>query len=271
MNKRDFLVLTTSLVISTLASSHLASANEANTFPLRKVYPDVRVIDTTNLTGKLDELTVIDVRPSFEYELLHIKGAINLPIEDIKFIENAKKANAETGKALVFYCGNANCAKSYQAVMKVRQVLGLDRTWAYDSGIEAWTKINPQLTISLDQPLDPKKMISEEKFKAHLLLPKDFVSKATADTNAKVIDLRDRSQTDGVSLFPLREIRTNLDIVSLKKIIADAKQANQAIYFYDYSGNKIKSLQYLLEDMGMKEYYFMQGGMGGYYEMLKGK
>jgi rhodanese-related sulfurtransferase len=271
MNKRSFLVLTTSLVISALAASPLANADESNTFPLRKIYPEIRVIDTANLTGKLDDLTVIDVRPSFEYELTHIKGAINLPIEDSKFVESAKKANAETGKALVFYCGSESCAKSYQAAMKARNVIGLDRTWAYDSGVEVWAKTNPQLTISLNKPLDPKTLIGEDKFKAHLLSPKDFISKATADINAKVVDLRDRSQTEGVSVFPVREIRTNLDIVSLRKIIAEAKQANQAIYFYDYAGNKIKSLQYLLEDMGMKEYYFMKGGMGGYYEMLNGK
>ncbi len=271
MNKRNFLVLTTSLIIGSLTASHLASANEAESFPLRKIYPEVRFIDTASLAGKLDTLTVIDVRPSFEYDLLHIKGAINLPIEDAKFAESVKKANAETGKALVFYCGNDDCAKAYLAAMKVRKDIGLDRTWAYDSGIEDWVKANPQLTVSLNHPLDPKSLISDEKFKAHLLSPKDFMNKATADTNAKVIDLRDRSQTDGVSLFPLREMRTNLDITSLKKIIGDAKQANQAIYIYDYSGNKIKSLQYLLEEMGMKDYYFMQGGMGGYYEMLKGK
>lgn len=271
MHKRRFLVLTTSLLISTLAASPLASAAESNTFPLRKIYPEIRVIDTATLAGKLDDLTVIDVRPSFEYELIHIKGAINLPIEDSKFVESAQKANAETGKALVFYCGTETCAKSYQAAMKVRQVIELDRTWAYDSGVEAWVNTHPQLTISLNRPLDPKKLIGEDKFKAHLLSPKDFISKATADSNAKVIDLRDRSQVGGVYLFPLREIRTNLDIVSLKKIFAEAKQANQAVYIYDYAGNKIKSLQYLLEDMGMKDYYFMNGGMSGYFDMLQGK
>lgn len=271
MNKRHFLAATCSLIIATVIPSSLTVAAETEAFALRKIYPEIRTIDTTTLANKLNDLTVVDVRPAFEYELLHIKGAINLPLEDSKFVENAKKANSETGKALVFYCGTETCAKSYQAVMKVRKDISLERTWAYDSGIEAWIKANPQLTISLDKPLNTKSLISEEKFKAHLLSPKDFISKATADTNAKVVDLRDRSQVDGVSLFPLREIRTNLDIPGLRKIFTEAKQANQAIYIYDYAGNKIKSLQYLLEEMGVKDYYFMHGGMGGYFDMLQGK
>jgi len=271
MHKRRFLLLSASLAFSSLGLGSFALADEAESFPHRKFYPEIRVIDTATLTRTLDDLTVIDIRPSFEYELLHIKGAINITREDSNFVESVKKASAETGKNLVFYCGSVKCPKSYQAAMTVRKAVGLDRTWAYESGIDDWMQVNPQLTISLDKTLDPSKLIREDKFKAHLLSPKDFISKATADTNAKVVDLRDRSQINGVSLFPMRELRTNLDIAGLKKIFADARQANQAIYIYDHGGNKIKSLQYLLEDTGIKDYYFMQGGMIGYYEMLKGK
>jgi rhodanese-related sulfurtransferase len=269
MHKRSFLVLSASLILGTLLPSTTVRAADAEEFPLRKVFPLVKVIDIDELKNKLNEFTIVDVRSPFEYSIMHIQGAANIPLTDRDFIERAQKFRADTGKSLVFYCNGHHCAKSYEAASKASVVGKMTNTIAYDGGINDWAKANPELTLLLDKPLNPKAMISSDQFNAHLLEPKDFVSKVRADTSAKVVDLRDSFQTDGVSLLIMRETRTGFDIPSLKKVITEAKQANQAVFFYDAAGLQVKPLQYLIEDMGLTNYYFLKGGVDGYVAMLK--
>ncbi|MDD2892800.1 MAG: rhodanese-like domain-containing protein [Halothiobacillaceae bacterium] len=270
MIKRRFLVLCASLVFGSLLSGSLAFAEEAENFPLRKAFPEIKVIETADLTQKAGDYTVVDVRSPFEYSIMHIQGALSLPISDRKFVENAKQAAADTKKPLVFYCNGHRCAKSYEAAMLMTKA-GATNVLSYDGGISDWATSNPQLTLLLDKPLDPKALINDAKFKSYTLSPKDFMSKAQAQPTAYVIDVRDSFQVEGVSLFPGRDYRTGLDIAKLKKVINAAKEGNQPMYFYDATGLQVKPLQYLLEDQGVKEYYFLQGGIAGYFDMLSGK
>ncbi|MEW5839316.1 MAG: rhodanese-like domain-containing protein [Pseudomonadota bacterium] len=270
MHKRRFLHLAASLVASALLSGSYAFADEAEAFPLRKNFPEIKVIETADLTSKLGDHTVVDVRSPFEYSIMHIQGALNLPISDKKFVANAKKAAGDSGKTLVFYCNGHRCAKAYEAAMAMTKA-GSVNVLAYDGGINDWAKTNPQLTLLLDKPLDPKMLISDAQFKAHALAPKEFMNRLQTQPAAYVVDVRDAFQVEGVSLFPGREIRTGLDIPKLKKQIEAAKAANQPIYFYDATGQQVKPLQYLLEDQGVKDYYFLQGGIAAYFDMLKGK
>jgi len=269
MHKRHFLALTASLFFSSLVSVSPTFAGDTE-FPLRDPFYKIKVIETSNLKNSLDKYTVTDVRSPFEYSIMHIQGAINLPLADNKFVTNAKQAASDTGKPLVFYCYGHRCPKSYEAAMAIAKA-GANNTIAYDGGIEDWAKAYPELTVLLDKPLDPKALIGDAQFKAHTLSVKDFMSKAQAQPTAMVIDVREIYQTEGMSLFPGRDIRTGLDIPKLKKQISDAKTANQPMYFYDAVGQQVKYLQYFLEDQGVKEYYFLQGGMAGYFDMLKGK
>jgi len=270
MHKRRFLVLTASMVFGSLISSSLAFAAETEAFPLRKNFIEIKTIETSDLKSTMANYTIIDVRSPFEYSIMHIQGAINLPLSDKKFVANAKQAASDTGKPLVSYCNGHRCAKAYEAAMAMAKT-GANNTIAYDGGIADWAKMHPELTVLLDKPLDPKALISDAQFKTHALDPKDFMSKAQAQPTAIVVDVRDSFQMEGVSLFPGRDIRTGLDITKLKKAIATAKETNQPMYFYDATGLQVKPLQYLLEDQGVKEYYFLQGGMGSYFDMLKGK
>ncbi|HES77160.1 MAG TPA: hypothetical protein ENO09_09180 [bacterium] len=270
MHKRSFLVLTASFVLGSLVSASFALADEADTFPLRKTFPEIKVIETADLASKMNEHVVVDVRSPFEYSIMHIQGAVNLPLSDKKFVDSAKSAAADSGKVLVFYCNGHRCAKAYQAAMAMTKA-GSAKVLAYDGGISDWAKMNPQLTLLLDKPLDPKSLIGDAQFKAHALSPKDFMSKAQAQSAALVVDVRDSFQVEGVSLFPGRETRTGLDIAKLKKQISAAKDASQPIYFYDATGLQVKPLQYLLEDQGIAEYYFLEGGIAAYFDMLSGK
>lgn len=247
-------------------------AGDENPFPFRKNYPDVQIIETAALQAKFEQYSIVDVRSPFEFGIMHVKGAHNVPVSENQFADRIKALHKEANKPMAFYCNGHTCEKAYQAAIKARQMAGISQVVAYDGGIFDWAEANPKLTSLLDKAeLDPKSLISEDKFKAHVLAPKAFIDKARAQANAPVIDLRDTYQSDGISLFATRDIRTGFDMPRLKTILADARQKNQTVFFYDASGHQIKHLQYFVEDAGLKDYFFMDGGMVGYYAMIRAK
>lgn len=246
-------------------------AEEAKPFPFRDNYPQIQVIETADLTAKFDLYTIVDVRSPFEFQIMRIKGAHNIPLANPDFADKIKALYQESSKAMVFYCNGHTCEKAYQAAVKARQMANVENAIAYDGGIFDWAKANPKMTGLLDKPeLDPKALISDEKFKAHVLAPQDFIDQVRA-RDGMVIDLRDTIQSDGISLFATRDIRTGFDMTRLKSLISEARQKGQPVFFYDASGNQIKHLQYFVEDMGLRDYFFMKGGMVSYYAMIQKK
>ncbi len=63
------------------------------------------------------EATVIDVRPSDEYEAGHIRGAINVPLEELpkRLSELSRK------QQVVAYCRGPYCMLAYDAVAQLRK------------------------------------------------------------------------------------------------------------------------------------------------------
>jgi len=271
MNKRRFLLLTTSLALGAMLSNFPAHADDADSFPLRKVYSEIKVIGIDDMTAKMNIFTVIDVRSPLEYSIMHIQGAINIPLSDKKFVDNVKQTVANNGnKMAAFYCNGHRCHHSYEAA-KAMTLAKTPDTIVFDGGINDWAEKNPQLTILLDKPFDSKALITEAKFNAHSLAPAEFMRKAREEPNAYIIDIRDKFQRDGVTLFPGRDINTGMEVEKLKNTINAAKSANQTLLIFDDSGARGWPLQYFLEDMGVKNYYFMKGGIVGYGQMLQGK
>lgn len=267
MLKRATLIL----LALVLGSSQPLLADDANPFPFRKNHPQVQVIETRDLTAKFDQYTIVDVRSPFEFDIMRIKGAHNIPVAQPDFADKVKALHQKSGKPMVFYCNGHTCEKAYQAATKARQMAKVEQAIAYDGGIFDWAKANPKLTSLLDKPeLNPSALIGDDKFEAHLLEPQDFIDRARAG-NTMVIDLRDTLQSDGISLFATRDIRTGFDMPRLKGLIGEARQKGQTIFFYDAAGHQIKHLQYFVEDAGLKDYFFMKGGMVGYYAMIRQK
>jgi len=62
-------------------------------------------------------VTVLDVRPTEEYEFGHIPGAINIPVGDIeKYIKDIP-----TGQEVIAYCRGPYCVLAFEAVAKLRE------------------------------------------------------------------------------------------------------------------------------------------------------
>lgn len=234
-------------------------------FPGRDLYPSIPYIELDDFHKKFSETVVVDVRSQYEFSTLHIKGAKNIPLSGKTFVNDMRQLRAKTDKKIVVYCNGRTCMKSYKAARKagINDIKGVV---AFDAGIMDWSKAHPKLAVLLDEPLnDAKKLISKEKFHDHLISPSKF-GERIASTNDIVLDVRDRFQREGLSMFVGREYRVSLDDKrKLLRYIKKAQGDNKALLIYDAAGKQVRWLQYYLEQQNMKNYYFMKGGIRAYY------
>jgi len=245
----------------------LANAAD-NEYPFRVRYPDVSIMTTEELAKRYNEVLVIDVRSKYEFETLHVKDAVNVPLKTDfgnKMVQLREKHN----KPFVFYCNGKTCVKSYNAALLAAKAR-LDNIYAYDAGIFDWAKAQPEKTALLGvSPVAAEKLISSDTFKKHLLAPKDF--SARVGDKSVVLDVRDRRQRDS-ALFPFKEERAQLD--ELKKVdvaIEKALTQKKTLLVYDQAGKQVRWFQYYLENKGVKDYYFMKGGAQAHFDHFLGK
>lgn len=244
-------------------------ANAANDeYPYRVRYPDVAVMTTEELGKRYNEVLVIDVRSKYEYDTLHIKGSVNVPLK-VGFGEKMVQLREKHNKPFVFYCNGKTCVKSYDAALLAAKAR-LENIYAYDAGIFEWAKAQADKTALLGvSPVAPDKLISSDTFKSHQLSPKDF--SARVGDKSQVLDVRDRRQRDS-ALFPFKEERAQLD--ELKKIdtvIQAALAQKKTLLVYDETGKQVQWFQYYLESKGVKDYYFMKGGSQAHFDHFYGK
>ncbi len=67
--------------------------------------------------SKEDLVTVLDVRPSEEYEVGHIPGALNVPLEEIE----QHLANLPKGQEFIAYCRGEYCVLAFEAIAALRK------------------------------------------------------------------------------------------------------------------------------------------------------
>lgn len=255
------------LLFNLLLASN-AVANED--FPGRKQYSNVAYITLDDLYKKLHEVIIVDTRSNYEFNTLHIKDAINIPISRFDFSKRIQKLHQEIKKPIVFYCNGHNCLKSYEAVYKAKYYAKVNNSYAYDGGIDEWANNYPELSVLLGQyPADHNKLIPSKEFQKHLLKPADFLEK-TKD-NCIVVDVRDGPQRHE-HIFSGFEysVRLDRDDLELLNIYIDkSRKENQALCIYDAVGKQVRWLQYYLKENKFQNYYFMEGGAMAFSNMSK--
>jgi rhodanese-related sulfurtransferase len=236
--------------------------------PHRTKYKDVPVVEIEDVPARLESAWIIDVRSKYEFETLHIKGAINVPLGDIKYGKKLKALLEKEDKPIIFYCNGGTCKKSYKALLKARKY-GLDNTSAYDAGIYNWANRYPKHSVLLGKhPMQAGQFISNKTFKARLINAETF--KGRRKNNAVVLDIRDYAQRDN-PLFPFEEERAQLkDISKIKRLVQNVKKTKKTLLVYDKVGKQVRWFQYFLEKEGVKNYYFMKGGSEGYFQETLG-
>ncbi len=255
--------------LSISATFDVFAAENAPEFPGRELYPLVPVIELEELNKRFADVAIVDVRSKYEFDTLRIKGAVNIPLSSPTFVEQINELRTKDPRPIVVYCNGKTCMKSYKAALTC-SVNKIDNVEAFDAGIMDWARAYPEQAVLLGRsPVDPNKLISQDQFKKHLLSP-DQYGEQVASSSAIVLDVRDRFQREGLSLFVGRERRAYLDdIDTLDKYIEKAKRENKTLLVHDAAGKQVIWLQYYLEDKGLRDFYFMDGGTSAYYEQMK--
>lgn len=76
----------------------------------------MRMADLQQAMADHDDLTLIDVRPTSEYEAGHVPGAINIPVADLA----DRMADLPRGTPIVAYCRGPYCVMAATAVHQLR-------------------------------------------------------------------------------------------------------------------------------------------------------
>ncbi len=96
---------------------------------------------------------------------------------------------------------------------------------------------------------------------AYLLTAEEFKAKI-APRYGEVLDLR--GDIDENFLYPLNRIAATLeDSANLERHLDKQLKRKATVLAFDQDGSKIVQLQQMLERKGIKNYYFLKGGVDG--------
>jgi len=244
------------LFISVSLLSFSLSATEK--FPLRKKYSSLPVIELAELEKSYGNVTIVDVRSKFEYDTLRIKGAVHVPLALGRAFKAAlNDLISKSNKTIIFYCNGTTCSKSYKAgkLAKKNRVTNFK---VFDLGVMGWANKNPDKSVLLGKsPIDTSKLIAKSDYKKKLIPLADFKAKLTA--GSVLIDIRNKYQKKGkTNLFGGKSVNINID--DAKSELAKLKGKHQTFLIYDAVGKQVRWLQYAIEELGIKNYFFLKDG-----------
>ncbi len=253
-------IRTLTLLWAALLCAPLASQAADKAFPLRAQFDELQYISLEQALSMHDKAVVIDVRTPFEYQILHIKGAINIDVSQHDFVAHIEEVRAKNpGKAIIFYCNGPTCHKSYNAGRK-SFLAKINKVHVMDAGVLAWARTYGNKTVLMGKsPIDVSHIIPDKRYESKFISADDFALKAFSGKTI-VFDVRNSIERK-IALFPGIDRIIDMDSQkALRKTIAQAAKSGKELLVYDHSGNDVRWVQYLLEDIGVKRYYFLEGG-----------
>lgn len=127
-------------------------------------------LDAEGLKKLMDRGNVLVVNPlsPIEYDVEHIKGSVNIPIEHLK-----SALPKDKGMPVVFYCLGEKCVYSWRAAEDAVN-LGHKNVYAFRGGLPAWKAAGYPVESTLKLPDMEVPAISTEKL-ATMLAKEDIV------------------------------------------------------------------------------------------------
>ncbi len=102
------------------------------------------------------------------------------------------------------------------------------------------------------------------------LIPMNEFSAHINDRFIEVLDIR--NGPDGMLLFPMNRVGITLEnTAELNTFLEKYKQGATPVLAFDEDGLKLTQLQQVLEKKGIKNYFFLKGGVTGYLRTKTGR
>lgn len=242
------------MVFSCLAQAFAAD----DEFPLRKKYPEVKYITTEDLAAQYEDIIIVDVRSTMEFDVAHINKAEHVSISQATFTKDLELVRAMDGSTpMAFYCNGHTCAKSYQAA-EAAQKAGFANVFAYDAGIFDWIMAQPdKATLIGKTPAAKEKIIPKSRLEEKTI-PFDQLMARAAQPDTVNIDIRDPFQREVIPTIPMLR---NIPLDRLIKLLEKGQFKEKQLLIIDAVGKQIGWLQYYLEEYGYTNYAFLAGGV----------
>jgi rhodanese-related sulfurtransferase len=227
-------------------------------YPLRKKFPALKYITTSDLNSQYDKAFIVDVRSKIEFNVIHINKAAHLPMAVATFANDLEKVRQKAATSpLVFYCNGHTCEKSYDAA-EVANKAGFKGVMVYDAGIFDWAKTYPDKTTLMGKSPAPKdKLIPKSTFAKKTIGYDEFKKKA-ASPNAVVVDIREPIQRE---VIPQIQGLRNIPSDRMVDLINKGEFKDKQLLILDAVGKQVEWLQYYLETKGYSNYLFLEKGV----------
>jgi len=178
--------------------------------------PDYQVVTTDELKNMIDlgtEITVIDARNAEEYQEVHIKGAINIPVKN--FAQHQDKLPENKSAKIIFYCNGVKCGKSKKAAQMATH-LGYTNIAVYASGMPVWEEKGLPVFTGPDY---------EKRIETTIISPADLNGLIQrSDDSFTIVDVRDSDEfaqghIPGAINIPAASFASQSDVLDKKKKI----------------------------------------------------
>jgi len=128
---------------------------------------------------------VIDARNPEEYDEVHIKNAVNVPVSKLE--KNPALLPADKQKSIVFYCNGVKCGKSGKAA-QIAASHGYTNLMVYGEGMPVWEEKGMPIYAGPNY---------EKKIETSMLKPRELKDLMESTPAAlTIVDVRDRSEYD---------------------------------------------------------------------------
>lgn len=102
-------------------------------------YSAMKIMTRDEVQQRMDSesnLALVEVLSRQQYEIFHLPGAINVPLDE-SFDANIQKAVPDKERPVIVYCANTSCDASPQAAKRMEK-LGYTNVSDYEAGKEDW-------------------------------------------------------------------------------------------------------------------------------------
>lgn len=149
------------------------------------------------------------------------------------------------------------------------QEWGIENVYVYRDGVFDWVKQYPDQALFMGQHFvgDPQDyFLAADIYKEHCLTPEEFVAQSRHPKTV-VFDIR---EVDGRKKFPIT--LANIKPFPVDRVVklirsGSRKISRNRVLILDGCGTQAKWLQYVLEEAGVENYYFLDGGVLNWKEV----
>ncbi|MEN8256330.1 MAG: rhodanese-like domain-containing protein [Thermodesulfobacteriota bacterium] len=220
-------------------------------------------IGSPELNEIFDLASLIDCRSRFEYDILRMKNAVQVPAATLVRgdLDWLRKRNPR--KAIVFYCNADTCSRSL-SVFGQAEKWGVRNIYLSRPGIREWAKEHPDKVLYFGKILgndneDLDRLFAPDQSQSNPLAPSKLVA-ASRQPGVLAVDIRDIVEGDQytITLANLQHYPVDRLVKFIKS--GSRKVVGKKIFSLDAEGCQSSWRQFLFADLQVPDYLFLKGG-----------